>query len=122
MRVFRGLQVMFTLGVAAEFICTVVATSRPLAMPVPEGVLGAIRAPDRFHQMNELDSWVGEPLDSRQLLAFLQLAKTGSFTLAAREMNLSQSAVSHSIRALEEAVGCRVFDRLTKKVVLTPGG
>ena len=72
--------------------------------------------------MNELDSWVGEPLDSRQLLAFLQLAKTGSFTLAAREMNLSQSAVSHSIRALEEAVGCRVFDRLTKKVVLTQAG
>jgi LysR family transcriptional regulator, low CO2-responsive transcriptional regulator len=72
--------------------------------------------------MNEPDSWVNEPLDSRQLLAFLHLAKTGSFTLAARELNLSQSAVSHSIRALEEAVGCRVFDRLTKKVVLTQAG
>jgi LysR family transcriptional regulator, low CO2-responsive transcriptional regulator len=72
--------------------------------------------------MNEPDSWSNEPLDSRQLLAFLRLAKTGSFTLAARELNLSQSAVSHSIRALEESVGCRVFDRLTKKVVLTQAG
>lgn len=72
--------------------------------------------------MSETDSWANEPLDSRQLLAFLHLAKAGSFTLAARKLNLSQSAVSHSIRALEEAVGCRLFDRLTKKVILTQAG
>lgn len=72
--------------------------------------------------MHEMDSWVNQPLDSRQLLAFSQLARIGSFTGAARALHLSQSAVSHSIKALEEAVGCRLFDRLGKKVVLTQAG
>jgi len=72
--------------------------------------------------MNESDSWLREPLDSRQLLAFIHVADTGSFTLAARRIHLSQSAVSHSIKALEELVGCRLFDRVGKKAVLTLAG
>lgn len=62
------------------------------------------------------------PLDSRQLRSFVTIVRTGSFTVAARELFLSQSAVSHSLRALEEDVGCRLLDRMGKKVVLTPGG
>jgi len=62
------------------------------------------------------------PLDTRQLRAFVTLAKTASFTLAAKELYLSQSAVSHSMKALETAVGCRLFDRLGKKVLLTQAG
>jgi len=62
------------------------------------------------------------PLDSRQLRAFAALARTGSFTLAGRSLFLSQSAVSHSMKALEEDVGCRLLDRLGKKVVLTQAG
>ena len=45
---------------------------------------------ERFWKMNQ-------PLDSRQLRAFVTLAHTGSFTLTAKELYLSQSAVSHSI-------------------------
>ena len=84
--------------------------------------LGLARAWDCFHGMHESDSLVNEPLDSRQLLAFSQLADAGSFTVAARALHLSQSAVSHSIKALEDSVGCRLFDRLGKKVVLTQAG
>lgn len=62
------------------------------------------------------------PLDSRQLRAFNALARTGSFTLAAKELFLSQSAVSHSMKALEEDVGCRLLDRVGKKVFLTEAG
>src|ERR1051325_5300430 len=62
------------------------------------------------------------PLDSRQLRAFSALARTGSFTLAAKELFLSQSAVSHSMKALEEDVGCRLLDRVGKKVFLTQAG
>ncbi|HEY0456269.1 MAG TPA: LysR family transcriptional regulator [Verrucomicrobiae bacterium] len=62
------------------------------------------------------------PLDSRQLRAFTTLARTGSFTLAAKELYLSQSAVSHSMKALEQEVGCRLLDRLGKKVLLTQAG
>ena len=65
---------------------------------------------------------MNEPLDSRQLRAFLTLARTGSFTVAARELFLSQSAVSHSMKSLEEDVGCRLFDRVGKKVLLTQAG
>jgi LysR family transcriptional regulator, low CO2-responsive transcriptional regulator len=63
-----------------------------------------------------------EPLDSRQLRAFVTLAETGSFTLAAKKLFLSQSAVSHSIRALEEDTGCRLLDRVGKKAALTQAG
>ena len=52
----------------------------------------------------------------------MALAKTGGFTTAAREVFLSQSAVSHSIKALEQDVGCRLFDRIGKKVLLTQAG
>ncbi len=62
------------------------------------------------------------PLDSHQLQVFVALAKTGSFTLAGRELRVSQSAVSHSIRVLEEATGCRLFDRLGKSAQPTPAG
>jgi len=62
------------------------------------------------------------PFDSRQLRAFLCLAQHGSFTAAARELSLTQSAVSHSIKALEEDLGCTLFDRVGKKVLLTLAG
>ena len=62
------------------------------------------------------------PLDSRQLRAFSVLARTGSFTQTARELHLTQSGISHSMKALETDVGCRLLDRLGKKVVLTQAG
>ena len=62
------------------------------------------------------------PLDSRQLRAFRVLARTGSFTQTARELHLTQSGISHSMKSLEGEVGCRLLDRLGKKVVLTQAG
>ena len=62
------------------------------------------------------------PLDSRQLRAFCVLARTGSFTETARELHLTQSGISHSMKALEGDVGCRLLDRLGKKVLLTQAG
>lgn len=61
-------------------------------------------------------------IDSRQLRAFAVLARTGRFTLAARELSLTQSAVSHAIRTLEEDLDCRLFDRTGQGVVLTAAG
>jgi DNA-binding transcriptional LysR family regulator len=62
------------------------------------------------------------PLDSRQVRAFCVVARTRSFTQAARELHLTQSGVSHSLKALERDVGCRLLDRLGKKVELTQAG
>lgn len=65
---------------------------------------------------------MSQPLDSRQLRAFTVLARTGSFTLTAQELHLTQSAISHAIKALETDIGCRLLDRLGKSVVLTQAG
>ena len=65
---------------------------------------------------------MNQPLDSRQLRAFVILAQKGSFTQTAKKLFLSQSAISHSIKSLEEDVGCRLLDRVGKKVVLTQAG
>ncbi len=61
-------------------------------------------------------------VDSRQLSAFSALARCGSFTLAAKDLFLTQSAVSHAIKALEDDLGCRLVDRIGKRIRLTPSG
>lgn len=63
-----------------------------------------------------------ELLDSRQLRAFQELARNGSFTAAARSLSLTQSAVSHSIKALERSLEVTLFERLGKTVRLTRAG
>lgn len=63
-----------------------------------------------------------KPFDSRQLLAFATLARTGSFTETAKQLFLTQSAISHSIKALEQDLGCELFHRLGKNIHLTAAG
>jgi DNA-binding transcriptional LysR family regulator len=58
----------------------------------------------------------------RQLRAFDEVARQGAFAPAARELCLTQSALSESIRQLEEALGTRLFDRTTRTVGLTAAG
>jgi LysR family transcriptional regulator, low CO2-responsive transcriptional regulator len=62
------------------------------------------------------------PFDLRQLRAFCVLARTGNFTQTARELHLTQSGISHSMKALERQTGCRLLDRLGKKAILTQAG
>jgi len=57
-----------------------------------------------------------------QLKAFHKVAATGSFTKAAREFCLTQSAVSRQIRALEDEIGGRLFDRSGRRINLTGEG
>jgi DNA-binding transcriptional LysR family regulator len=61
-------------------------------------------------------------LDSRQLRAFLALARTGSFTAAAKALHLTQSAVSHAIKVLEETLECRLMHRSARQVIFTRHG
>ena len=49
-------------------------------------------------------------------------ARTGSVTAAARELNLTQSAVSRQIKALEEQLEVELFHRERQTIRLTPGG
>lgn len=56
------------------------------------------------------------------LLAFLAVAREGSFTKAAAKLGVSQSALSHTIRGLEERLGLRLLARTTRKVAPTEAG
>lgn len=56
------------------------------------------------------------------LQAFLIVAREGSFTRAAVQLGVSQSALSHTIRALEERLGLRLLTRTTRSVSPTEAG
>lgn len=58
----------------------------------------------------------------RQLRAFAAVARHGSFVQAADTVRLSQPALSHSIKQLEDQIGSPLFVRTTRKVSLTPLG
>lgn len=58
----------------------------------------------------------------RGTLAFVTAAKYGSFTLAARALDLSPQAVATSIARLETALGARLFNRTTRSIALTEEG
>ena len=58
----------------------------------------------------------------RQLRGFLALARTGSFTVAAESLYITQSALSGLIKELEQSMGTRLVDRSTRRVYLTEAG
>ncbi|MEM0955113.1 MAG: LysR substrate-binding domain-containing protein [Pseudomonadota bacterium] len=60
------------------------------------------------------------PLSS--LRGFEASARLKSFSLASEELNITQSAVSHQIKALEEALGLALFNRVGRSVELTVAG
>jgi DNA-binding transcriptional LysR family regulator len=61
-------------------------------------------------------------LDWNELRAFLAIAELGSFSAAARQLNLTQPAITKRIQALESVVGARLFDRAGRRVHLTDAG
>jgi DNA-binding transcriptional LysR family regulator len=60
--------------------------------------------------------------DWNDLRVFLTLAREGSLTAAARRLDVSHPTVARRIKALEESIGARLFDRLPDKFVLTTAG
>lgn len=60
--------------------------------------------------------------NTNDLIAFLAVAKARSFTRAAAQLGVSQSALSHTIRALEERLGLRLLTRTTRSVAPTEAG
>jgi DNA-binding transcriptional LysR family regulator len=58
----------------------------------------------------------------QQLVAFLRVAETESFSEAAQRLSVSQPSLSRTIRMIEETLGSRLFDRDTRNVSLTPAG
>jgi DNA-binding transcriptional LysR family regulator len=84
-------------------------TSSPVESPEPERTELARPGPDV-----NLSS-----LTLRALEIFVSVAASGSMTAAAERLGVSQSAVSQAIRALEEAIGRKLFDRSIRPPALT---
>lgn len=61
-------------------------------------------------------------IDFLGLHAFVAIAERGSFQHAAAHLNLSQTALSHRIRKLEEDLGVKLLSRTTREVSLTQAG
>ncbi|HWS70234.1 MAG TPA: LysR family transcriptional regulator [Steroidobacteraceae bacterium] len=60
--------------------------------------------------------------DLNDLMAFVAVARERSFTRAAAKLGVSQSALSHTIRRLEERIGLRLLTRTTRSVSATQAG
>jgi DNA-binding transcriptional LysR family regulator len=56
------------------------------------------------------------------LIAFLTVARERSFTKAAAQLGVSQSALSHTVRGLEERLGVQLLTRTTRSVAPTQAG
>ena len=61
-----------------------------------------------------------DQINLNQLRVFESVYRTKSMTLAARELHLTQSGVSQHIRALEDVLELKLFDRIKQKLVATP--
>ena len=81
-----------------------------------------MNSPDIIPDWNDLAQTRRNMPATATLQAFEAAARLGSFTLAARELSLTQSAVSRQIRALEQGVGRALFFREKQTVRLTPVG
>ena len=60
--------------------------------------------------------------NSRQLLAFLEICRLGSFARAAESVHMSPSGLSMLVKELEAQLGARLFDRNTRSIALTDAG
>jgi len=61
-------------------------------------------------------------LSLRQLRAFLAVAQEASMTRAAAKLHLTPSALSMLVRGMEDDLGTRLFERTTRRLVLTDMG
>ena len=61
-------------------------------------------------------------MNERKLRIFYEVAKELNMTRVAKKMYISQPSISQSIRELEEELGVKLFDRISRKLYLTSEG
>jgi len=61
-------------------------------------------------------------IDSQHLRVYATLARTSNLSRAAEELQMTPSGVSHCLKALEADLGCRLFDRNSRKFILSQVG
>ena len=61
-------------------------------------------------------------IDSQQLRIYVTLARTQNMSRAAEELRMTASGVSHGLKMLEADLGCRLFNRSSRKFEIAPAG
>jgi len=61
-------------------------------------------------------------MNLNQLSYIIEVEKQKSFSIAAKKLNITQSAISQQIQKLEKEIGFQLFDRLSKPILPTPAG
>src|SRR5262245_16152530 len=61
-------------------------------------------------------------LDTRHLKLIVAISEERSVTRAGERLYLTQSALSHQLRDIEERLGTPLFNRVNKRMILTPAG
>ena len=61
-------------------------------------------------------------MEIRQLKAFIAIAETKTFTAGAKQLNITQAAISMQIQQLEKEIGLPVFTRTSRRVIITEAG
>ncbi|MFL6559370.1 MAG: LysR family transcriptional regulator, partial [Bacillus sp. (in: firmicutes)] len=61
-------------------------------------------------------------MEIKQLQSFIEVTRTGSFTIAAENLFITQPALSRTIKSLEDELGTKLFVRSRKKLILTDEG
>ena len=61
-------------------------------------------------------------INFNHLYYFLIISKEGSIVKAAKKLNITQPALSHQLRLLEEDLGKKLFDRVGKRLVINSDG
>ncbi|WP_341368967.1 LysR family transcriptional regulator [Yoonia sp. BS5-3] len=67
-------------------------------------------------------NWAALNFDWNQARAFLVTAETGSFSAAARALNMTQPTLGRQVAGLEEALDIVLFERIGRRLELTPAG
>ena len=76
-----------------------------------------------YHKRNTTCNGRREPdMNLQQLYYFQKIAECQQYTLAARELHVTQATLSYAITNLEQELGARLFERKGKTVSLTPCG
>jgi len=61
-------------------------------------------------------------IESQQLHVYVMLARLLNMSRAAEQLGLTPSGISHCLKTLEDDLGCRLFERTSRKMTLTPAG
>lgn len=88
----------------------------PVCTPAVYDELCSSESRDKLAQL------MSQYLDSRHLRLVAEVARTESVTRAADRLNVTQSAVSHQLRQLEDQLGTPIFVRSGRRMLLTPAG